>query len=104
MAPREFAIDRALSDPRLLGAALGNTGSWKTWRIVLKGAFGIELAEEEAKTFSAVAGNRKPPANRVRELWAIVGRRGGKSRMAAAIACYLALIPRYNLAKGERGI
>jgi hypothetical protein len=102
--PREFAIDRALTDERLLGAALGNTASWKTWRIVLKAAFGLALNEEEAKTFSSVAGNRKPPSTRVRELWAIVGRRGGKSRMAAAVAVYLSLFRKYNLAKGERGI
>jgi hypothetical protein len=40
----------------------------------------------------------------VRELWAVVGRRGGKSRIAALIAVYLALFATHRLAAGERGL
>src|SRR5262249_22727803 len=79
-----LAIDRALMDPRLLGAALGEVASWQTWRIALKGAFGLQLDDEERALFGAIAGGRNPPAQRVRELWCVVGRRGGKSTMAAA--------------------
>src|SRR5262249_23473137 len=53
--------------------------------------------------FAKVAGNRPVPAQRVRELWAIVGRGGGKSRMAAALAVFLALFQRHRLARGEIG-
>ena len=87
IAPHSF--DDALTDPDLLGAALGDPTSWTTWRAILKAAFAIELNRDEARAFAAVAGSRQPPAQRVRELWAIVGRKGGKSRMAAAIAIYL---------------
>jgi phage terminase large subunit-like protein len=38
------------------------------------------------------------PIKRVRELWCIIGRRGGKSRMAAALACYFALFVKHKLA------
>ena len=93
-----------LHDPALLGAALGDIESWQAWRIILKAAFGLTLNREEARAFAAVAGERKPPAQRVRELWAIVGRRGGKSRMAAALAIYLALFGEHRLARGERGM
>jgi len=31
------AIDEALCDSALLGAALGDPASWQTWRAVLKG-------------------------------------------------------------------
>jgi phage terminase large subunit-like protein len=95
-------IDRALLDPRLLGAALGNPVSWSIWLAVLKAAFGLVLDEEELATFASVAGGRKPPERRVRELWAIIGRRGGKSRMAAALACYLACFGQHRMARGER--
>jgi phage terminase large subunit-like protein len=44
------------------------------------------------------------PIKRVRELWCIIGRRGGKSRMAAALACYFALFVKHKLAGGERGM
>ncbi|MGP0082770.1 MAG: hypothetical protein ACLP0B_03935, partial [Steroidobacteraceae bacterium] len=92
------AIDKALFDPALLGAALGDASSWTTWRCVLKAAFGLDLNRDEARAFAAVAGSRAPPRKRVRELWAIVGRRGGKSRMAAAIAVYLACFVKHKLA------
>jgi hypothetical protein len=99
-----FAINDALTDQRLLGAALGDQRSWQVWRVVLKAAFGLVLSDDELKTFASVAGSRMPPKKRVRELWAIVGRRGGKSRMAAALAVYFAAFVQHRLAPGERGM
>src|ERR1700683_1596864 len=98
------SIDDALSDRALLGAALGNSATWQTWRAVLRATFGLALNQDEARAFASVAGNRAPPTKRVRELWAIVGRRGGKSRMAAAIAIYLAIFVKHKLARGEHGM
>ena len=97
-------IDQALADRKLLGAALGDAATWQVWRVALKAAFGIELNRDEARAFASIAGSRKPPAQRVRELWAIGGRRGGKSRMAALIAVYLAIFCTYRLARGEVGM
>ena len=54
-----------------------------------------------APSLPAIAGNRAPPSKRVRELWCIIGRRGGKSRIAAALACYFALFIPHRLAGGE---
>ncbi len=99
-----FAIDRALIDQRLLGAALGNAATWSTWLTVLRAAFGLPLDDEELKVFAAVAGGRAPPRSRVRELWAVVGRRGGKSRVAAALAVYFSAFVPHKLAAGERGL
>lgn len=97
-------IDDAFTDKHLLGAALGDLKTWSTWRAVLKAAFGITLDEQEARIFAAVAGERAPPSQRVRELWAIVGRRSAKSRMAALIAVYVACFQKHKLAPGERGL
>ena len=97
-------IDRTLSDRRLLGAGLGPLDSWRTWLTALKAAFGRPLTVEEAEAFRAIAGERDLPAHKVRELWAVAGRRSGKSRMAAAIAIYLALFQQYRLAPGEKGM
>lgn len=82
-------IDEALADPQLLGAAFGDLSTWQAWRAVLKAAFGIELNRDEAREFAAVAGERMAPERRVRELWAIIGRRSGKSHVAALIASYI---------------
>jgi hypothetical protein len=46
---------------------------------------------------------RDPPARRVRELWCTVGRRSGKSRIAAALAVYAAAFVPHRLAPGEVG-
>jgi hypothetical protein len=97
-------IARALSDKQLLGAALGPISTWGTWIAVLKAAFGLALVPEELAVFHSVAGDRAPPNKRVRELWCVIGRRGGKSRVAAALACFLALFVKYKLAAGERGM
>src|SRR5471030_309640 len=97
-------IDGALRDPNLLGAALGDASSWSAWVVVLKAAFGLALSDDELKVFTAVAGNRTPPRQRVRELWCIIGRRGGKSRIAALLAVFFACFIKYKLAAGERGM
>ncbi len=99
-------ITEALSDPQLLGAALGDLRSWRQWVTTLKAAFGEKLNRAERRAFDAVAGSRKPPRERVRELWLILGRRSGKSRMAAALAVYVALLTdaASRLAPGERGV
>jgi len=97
-------IDRALTSHRMLGAALGDIDTWRTWLVVLKAAFGRPLDEAELEVFRTVAGDRAPPDHRMRELWAIAGRRSGKSRMAAAVAVYLALFQKHKLAPGEKGV
>ena len=56
--PLLIAIDQALADAKLLGAALGDTQTWQTWGVVLKAAFGLELNRQQARTFASVAGSR----------------------------------------------
>jgi hypothetical protein len=98
----QFTIDRAF-EPRLLGAALGDMASWATWLVVLRAAFGLPLDAAELEVFARVAGSRSAPTRRVRELWAVVGRRAGKSRVSAALAVFSALFVRHKLAAGEVG-
>jgi hypothetical protein len=72
--------------------------------VVLRAAFGLPLDAPQRRLFNTVAGDRAPPIRRVRELWCVIGRRGGKSRAAAAIVCYLALFCKHRLARGETGM
>ena len=99
-------IAEALVDPNLLGSALGDGTSWQTWRTVLKAAFAEVLDVEERALFALVAGGRALPSRRVRELWCgPIGRRSGKSRMAAAVAVHVALLTDHSkgLVPGEIG-
>lgn len=100
-----ITIDEALTDPKLLGAALGPADTWGTWLTILRAAFGLPLDAEQENIFTRVAGGRKAPQKRVRELWAIIGRRSGKSRIAAAVADFIAAFQDAGgkLAPGEVG-
>jgi len=99
-------IASALTDPNLLGASFPELDTWQTWLAVLKAAFGQPLNRKERRAFESVSGGRRSPARRVRELWALIGRRAGKSRVAAALAVYLAAMCDHSgkLAPGEVGM
>lgn len=93
----------ALDDPDVFGAIFAGD-TWAAWRIILIAAMGEPLTDEERITFTRLTGRTHEPLERVDELWAIIGRRGGKTRAAAIIAAYLAALVDYSdvLAPGER--
>jgi hypothetical protein len=64
--------------------------SWNGWRAILKAAFCQPMNDEELAFFGEVAGDRAPPTKRVRELWVIGGRRGGKDSIASLIIAHAA--------------
>jgi hypothetical protein len=64
--------------------------SWNGWRAILKGAFALPMTAEESAFFHEVSGGRPPPRARVRELWIVGGRRGGKDSVASLIIAHAA--------------
>ena len=96
-------IVTALQDPNLLGAALGPAASWARWLSILRAAFCLPMSPADIEQFPEVAGNREPPKKRVNELWCVVGRRSGKTRIAAAISVFIATLQQHALAPGELG-
>ncbi len=64
--------------------------SWASWRAFAKAIFGEPLSDLERTDFQDHTGRLNPPVRPVREAWCIVGRRGGKSVVAALIAVYKA--------------
>ena len=102
---KSLAIDKVLSRSAPARRCAGRPSRrGRRGLIALKAAFALPLTDEEREVFKAIAGDRGLPLKRVRELWCIVGRRGGKSRMAAALAVYFALFVKHKLAAGERGM
>ena len=87
----------------LLGAALGDRTSWSRWISILRAAFALPMTNKDCAAFREVAGDRVPPNKRVDELWCVVGRRSGKTRMAAAISTYIGAVEQHKLAPGEVG-
>jgi hypothetical protein len=97
-------IDKVLRDQALLGTALGDLSTWKTWVVALRAAFALPLDDGERAIFASIAGGRGVPERRVRELWCVCGRRSGKSRMAAALSVYFACFVEHKLVPGEVGM
>jgi hypothetical protein len=73
---------------------------------VLKAAYAEPLSAAERETFARVAGGREPPSRKTKQVAAVVSRRGGKGRAAAALATYESAIVdhRAHLAPGEVGV
>jgi hypothetical protein len=97
-------IVEVLDDSALLGPWFEGS-SWDAWRAVLKAAFALPLSENETVVFRSLA-ERAPPRERVRELWIIAGRRGGKDSIASAIVTHFAAFGDYSclLRPGERAL
>src|SRR5215471_7783234 len=104
MIPR-VPLREALSDLNLLGTALAGD-SWAAWRTLLVASMGESLTEDERATFRALTGRDREPLQRVDQFAAVIGRRGGKSRAMATLACYLAGLCDHSdaLVPGERGV
>ncbi|CAN5365954.1 hypothetical protein BH23GEM2_BH23GEM2_20930 [soil metagenome] len=85
----------------------GLTGpSWDAWRVFWRAVYGLPMDPGDLETFTRHTGRQTPPTTPQREAWLIVGRRGGKSRMAALAALYQGIRHDYSkmLAPGERGV
>ena len=101
-APLAPSILSALADPNLLAPHFPGP-SWDAWKAFLAALFGLPLRDDALATFRAATGRQTPPDRAATEAALIVGRRGGKSRVLATIAVYLATFRDYapHLAPGE---
>jgi hypothetical protein len=94
---------QVISEPRLLAGGFQGP-SWERWRALLKAMFGEALDRRERRLFREIA-ERSPPLKPVKEAWLLIGRRGGKDSIAAAIAVTMALTDhRRHLRPGEVGV
>lgn len=80
--------------------------SWDAWRALLAALFALPMTEEQLGVYRRLTGREEPPEGPAREGWIIVGRRGGKSLIAALVALWAAVFRSYAgiLAPGERGL
>lgn len=84
------SIRDLMTDPALLGSEFGGP-SWAPWRTLLAGFYGLQLSDCELPLWERLTGRSDAPSAPFRELWQVIGRRGGKSRAAALLAVYEAL-------------
>jgi hypothetical protein len=88
---------------RVLGATFAGE-TWATWRVVLKAAHALDLTDDERRIVATLTQRQTLPASQVRELWLLLGRRSGKSIIAALLAVWATCCRTYTLAPGEVGV
>jgi hypothetical protein len=100
-----ITMREALESPAYFGTLLAGD-SWQAWGVLLVAIVGEELTEDERVVLKALTGRDSEPLEPVEEFWAVIGRRGGKTRAMAILAAYLAACVdhRERLAPGERGV
>lgn len=100
-------IVQAIRDKNLFGSLFKDLRTWAAWIVLLKTVFAMPMDADELALYQKCTGRKEPPKGPFRELWAVIGRRAGKSWMIGAIlAVFLALF--YDFTKylnvGERGV
>jgi hypothetical protein len=92
-----------LDNPELF-APFFKGGSWGPWRAFLAALFALPMDDDALELYRRHTGRVAPPAEPFTEAALVVGRRGGKSRVLALIATYLATSRDYSpfLAPGEK--
>jgi hypothetical protein len=107
MKPSEpITIIETMRDPALFAPSFAPRPLWMAWHAFLSALFALPMREEERAAYQKYTGRQTLPLAPAREAWLVVGRRGGKSRIAALVAVFLGCFRDYGaiLAPGERGI
>src|SRR5262245_4432848 len=98
-------IVQAIRNPKLFGSMFKSLDSWQAWIVWLKAVFGLPIDQSEIELYRRCSGRTDSP-NGFKESYAIVGRRGGKSRIVSFadvfIACFYDF--RQYLYPGETGM
>lgn len=98
----DFTILDLMTDPALFGGTFGGE-SFAGWRALLGAFYGLPLDAEQAEAVRAITARERLPKAPCDELWTAIGRRGGKSHVAALVAVYEAACRDYSekLSPGE---
>jgi hypothetical protein len=96
LAAPPLSILDALADRALFGGlpAFRDLSTWRAWLVFLKATYGLELTDAEVEVFRHHTGRvgYDPPAGGFPEVVCIVGRQSGKTRSAATIAAFEAVL------------
>lgn len=101
-ASKTPSILDALTNPQLFGPSFKGD-SWEVWKAFLAALFALPMTEGQLAAYKRHTGRETAPTTQFGEAALVIGRRGGKSRVLATIAAYLATFRDYSpyLAPGE---
>jgi hypothetical protein len=100
------SIIEALDDPELFGGMGFDAPSWEPWRAFLEALWGLPMSEGHLALYRHHTARTEPPTRPQRYAELVCGRRGGKSRVLALIACYMACVLDHKpyLSPGEKAV
>ena len=103
--PQAMTIVEAMEDPALFGRHFRDPEAWTAWRSFLAALLALPMDDQALALYQACTGRTDAPTEPAKEGWLVIGRRGGKSRILALIAVYLATFRDWRpfLAPGEKG-
>ncbi len=89
-------------DPQLFAEQF-DSECWDNWRVLLKAFYALPLEESDFPVYEQLTQRQNAPEQPFKELFLIIGSRGGKSQNAALIAVYEAFFNDYTntLSAGE---
>src|SRR4029434_6972003 len=99
-------IVSAIRNRKLFGSLFADLSTWAAWIVWLKVVFGLPIDDGELALYRKCTRRTEPPMGGIKEAYAIVGRRGGKSRIVAFAGVFIACFHDFRkfLAPGERGM
>src|SRR5262245_22287319 len=101
-----ITIIQALRSSSMFGALpeFRDLTSWSAWTVWLKALFALPMNDIELAIYRKCTGRSRPPSTEPKESATIVGRRGGKSKMAALVGAFIAAFISFKLylSTGER--
>lgn len=93
---RAFTIIDAIADPEIFGAlpAFRDLSTWRAWLVFLRAAYGLPLEGDDLEIFRRHTGRATyaPPPGGFPEVVCMVGRQSGKTRVAATVAAFEAVL------------
>ena len=102
-------ITEAIRDPNLLRPYFGSLATWQPWLTALRATYGLPIVSRSGRRLVQAA-TGSPAAGLATGGYGtalyLTGRRSGKSRVAATVAAYEAVLAGHagKLAPGERGV
>jgi hypothetical protein len=99
-------IIKAINSEKMFKPCFRDLSTWSSWFVLLKAIFCLPMDDADLALYRRCTGRERPPARGFKELWAVIGRRGGKSFVMAVVAVFKALFSNYSqyLSPGERGV
>ena len=105
MRNKQRNIISVMRDPELFGRIFQGK-SWDAWEVFLRVVYGLPLSIEQMNLYRTATGRSDLPRGQVKEALMLVGRRGGKTRVASFIGTHTAVFSgvERHLGMGEKGV